>query len=1436
LLTAATLFAVTLFAVTLPGTLTADPDAGGRKPVEALKLNDRERAERNRRMQQDSALLDLDAAATKKLAAVEDLISAGAWGEAVSQLIRLPEEHPTRLVAGVDRTFTTVANRCQQVLSTLPADALRRYRERVDPQAALLWKEASAARDPALLLAITRRAFLSSFGDDACWLLGELAWERGEPAAARGWFRRLIPLSDEMSPSITYPDSQYPAADVLARILLCDIAMARYSFVEKRLAEFKNDFPNARGRLGGEEGEWHALIERRLIEASESPGIEPAPPASTFACNPQRGGRSNDPPDVGAMLWSTPLTRISIFRREIQEGIGFGRVREVRPFEPQPCVTPVVWDGNVFFCDDTTISAVRLSDGSPAWDAGSGGSRVIYQLPDDLDVRRWSIGKPVGVPAYTVTVEGGRLFARMGRVGERSRLVCLDVGEGQGRTVWELRDEELPEPSVSFEGSPVAVDGRLYVAMRRNVPQSQLFVGCFRSIDGRVLWVRKACNGASRVLGEPTEYATLHVTVADGRCLVNTNHGAVVAFDALDGHTLWASTYDVEESTDMEEWTSRRLGGPNPCCVHEGIVYVAPYDSSRILALSAESGIRIPQWKDSGRQAPKQLLGVDSGWLVAADRNRLHLFDALTGRRGPHLTQAEVGEESFGRGLLFEGQVFWPTRKVILVYDLLRLRSLRSIEIHALNGMSGGNLVAADGRLIVASHDQVACFNDAGGWRKRHEDLFMQRPNDPAAAYRLAVAQLDSGEPDHALELLRQARGLLNADSLLDGKPLEDRLRSLQISASQRLARQQLATDQFDAARDTLLAVLPNAATLSRLRGPDCAVAAELLLDVAGVELAAGQPTSAAEAASRVLRSSSLRIAPVKYSSRIAGEDADELLAGIAAASETIPKRKLSAWFLDIETQFRKSLELGNLEAAESLVWSIPRGVSRTDAAEQLIAEWLKQRDFVSAWRFLTAWFRIAADSEQRAGCLLRIAELFQSAGRMQDAVALRTQLETDWADVGVSLNGKATSVRDWLRDTAPLVEEALRAPVRNNAKTETRSGSAASLPGSALEWTWSAGGDVSVTPIQDRDPKPGVFISSGGRLSYVSTVSGKTDWSVPVDQTVLWGGRVGDVCVAATRDRLIGLHASSGAALWTRSTPGEAAVRFSLAGMHVLRIDAEGIQATSIVDGVAAWRFAPPERLDLDCLAVTEDLAMAVLRSRDRIAALALRDNGSPPARTSLNIPGNRLVTSPISPGEGIFGAFNTSRRFCRIDVSAGLVETDVDPALPISFSHADPQLIADGGRCYALIDGNTLLSLTSLSRSPRVEWSAGIGSGPTRDAGQAVAFSESTVFVPNSTGVVALDRSTGKLAWQFRADTGRESAGRCRRIHGTVLLLPPFESPKSPPDGIAVLDARTGEQTETLFTSGAGPAWCETIGDRLLLADGNTVRAYSFPAPSPE
>jgi outer membrane protein assembly factor BamB len=658
----------------------------------------------------ESFAIEQDAAAQKRVADIQEYVKQKRWEQATELLVRLSTERGKSLVPMDAGWYVSVTRRCNLLAASLPAEGLKAYRAKVDPRAKSWLDDGRKTRNRELLERIVREAFCSSSGDDALLTLGQWAWDDGDLVAARQHWSRLIrPVDGQRNADdgeLRYPDSDLDPAGIRARVILCDIMRRDFRRADAAQAEFRKRYPKATGRIAGQSGVLADLLDAVRKAEQSWPAASASNRHLTFAGNFARNRRADKSSDVASPRWARKLS----WRRI--PTVEFPRPgRDAR----HPACFSTVSAGRVYVSDADRIMGYSLKDGSPAFPIGAVApkqpieSRAVLYSVAAVGISPPPTEPSLGVPFFTTTIHDGRLYARLGspvtgrakdeQRAVRSRLVCLDLQRREGDLLWKLESSTLGE-GWEFEGAPVVNRNRLYVALRRRNPETEIHVGCFDANSGKKIWstaVGTAIGGAN----DENVVSRLLLTLADGRLFLSTNLGAVVAVDARDGLLQWAVTYPVVVPEDRGELSDPGRRGLTPCLFHHGRVFAAPSDSDQLLAIDADSGA--PLWHRKVRGGIRNLIGAVNGTLVASG-DQLWGLEPATGKvRWTHGVQDPAGF-GFGRGALAGGEVFWPLRKEIVVVDVLSGRITRRISLR------GGNLAIVDGSLIVAEPDRLVVY------------------------------------------------------------------------------------------------------------------------------------------------------------------------------------------------------------------------------------------------------------------------------------------------------------------------------------------------------------------------------------------------------------------------------------------------------------------------------------------------------------------------------------------------------------------------------------------------------------------------------------------------------------------------------------------------------------------------------------------------------
>jgi outer membrane protein assembly factor BamB len=667
----------------------------------------------------DAVQLDqVDTSVRAQLDRVKSLLADRQWDEAIEILRQLSETSEGKLLGVAPHRFVGLRDWCQLRLAALPLEALKLYRGRVDPVAQKWYEQAIAHRDAKLLRNIVDQTFASSFGDDALMALGEMALESGDYAAARWSWERIVPVPVQGPGTAalprtwpSYPDTNLDLAALRARLVLVSILEGATDRARGELAAFAKLHPDAQGRLGQRSGRYVELLTSLLAESASWSALSSDADWRTFAGNPQRNKTASPLADVGAIAWRVPL-------RLAAPAEGPMGAKPIGENTRQPLsFFPLLVGRWVLVGNERQVLAIRCATGRPAW----GRTAAVYENELAGAVARPTVPMEIlGSPRYTMTVFREKLFARMGptvtdqspaaAMSDRAGcLVCLDLA-AEGRLLWKI----VPEEGWFFDGAPLADDRGVYVAMRRHDIRPQAFVACFDADSGRLRWRQFVCGAETPARGILPEQTHNLLTLSSDTLYYNTNLGAVAALRPDDGRILWVSLYARALRGDLAKLAPHWRRNLSPCILDRSTLLVAPADSPRIFALDAATGQLLWQTGSEVEDA-SGLLGVAGDWLIAGGA-RLYWISLKEEDRGrvKHLWPDGPERPGYGRGILAGRDVLWPTRDKLYIFDQQTARPRKVVDLTAL-GASGGNLLVAPGRLLIATETEVIALGTTGG-------------------------------------------------------------------------------------------------------------------------------------------------------------------------------------------------------------------------------------------------------------------------------------------------------------------------------------------------------------------------------------------------------------------------------------------------------------------------------------------------------------------------------------------------------------------------------------------------------------------------------------------------------------------------------------------------------------------------------------------------
>lgn len=702
-----------------------------------------------------------------------ELLAKKDYSAAIEKLQALVDELGERLVPlGANRdTLVSVRRLCHLQFASLPPEALRLYRNRVDPQARVWLEQGTARRDPAPLLRLLEEAFCSRPGEQALDLLGDLAFERGCFDEAERWWRMLLPAEKKLSGlDLLYPDPQADLALVRAKLLLARLFRGNVETWSDELASFRKLHPDVEGLLAGRKGKYADTL-AALGRDAGALRVEEPDHWPTFGGSPSRSRIL--PPDSRDPNRLTRLCQLPPWRFDLEKR---ARIKDEEPL-PQLALTrtrsrrlafsPVMVGKQALVADARYVTSYDLTNGEVAtWfdlRDKSATPEVDLQLPAKPDLR------------YTLTVADDAVYARLGaqalqevpregRGRTDSFLVCLRLQPGPNGE--RLRWQVSPEPDGAiFEGAPVVAGGRAYIAATRFVgDQSLTAIHCYSVEAEGTPTLRWRQEVWSRTRAQKPRYTHHLLTLAGPHVVFCSHSGAIVALDAATGRHAWAVRYPSRgEAQPGGEPSPRDL---TPCVYHSGRLFAAPADGDRLFCLDPASGQLL--WQRD-RIEVVQLLGVGQGRLIFTTSDAIRGVRVADGGDVPGWHQPGDGSKltTFGRGLLAGDLVYWPT-----VEGLFLLNQRDGAQPDGLAVLSpekarllAGNLAMGDGCLAVADARELRLFTPPARRLREQQNEAKVRPDSSLAQLRLALAEADAG-------LRERARGSFAAAERLAGGAL----------------------------------------------------------------------------------------------------------------------------------------------------------------------------------------------------------------------------------------------------------------------------------------------------------------------------------------------------------------------------------------------------------------------------------------------------------------------------------------------------------------------------------------------------------------------------------------------------------------------------------------------------------------------------------------
>jgi outer membrane protein assembly factor BamB/tetratricopeptide (TPR) repeat protein len=1072
------------------------------------------------------------------------------WPEAIAELQSILDTPAGDDLVPVSPGHSVAARRlCHLQIARLPPEALKLYRNRVEPQARKWLAQGTARRDERLLRKVVDEAFCSPAAAEALDLLGDFVFERGRFDEAESRWRMLLPLKEEKNPpgdgalELVFPDPPKDPARVRAKQLLARLYRGPSPGWADDLKAYEERHGTASGTLGGRKGRYVDFL-RAMAEEVRTGQAPTEPPWSTFGGDAARGRVARAAPEfldrISELCREGPTYRFNLEQRlPIAEASPPDRAQPDSVRSRSLAFEPVLAAPYVIVADARYVTAYDLRTGARGdWfdlatvDAGIANG-LNLKLPAPPDLR------------YTLTVADGCVYARLGAQDFRpdrspaksgSYLACLSLQpDGGGKRLrWTLPARGTKDNAV-FEGVPVVADGQVFIAATRLTGERFVTaVLCYPAGEDRPSprWQVDVCE--SRDLRGSESRTRHHLLTLAGPVLAYCSHaGAIVALDPQTGRRLWGVRYSSRGNrTADNEPSPRDLA---PCVYAAGRLYAAPADSDHLLCLDPATGRTL--WEREGIEVV-HLLGVDEGRLIFTTPTGLRAVGAADGSDGEGWVLPDGGGKlaPCGRGVLIGDLVLWPTaggRAEGRVFAV-RQRDGRAPDNEALlHRVPAGNLVYSDGCLAVADQQVLSVFVAPALRLERRAEAMRDSPRSVDAALALARAETDAGLLGRARVTCERAERLIaDSDDPRSVKKLKEHIgvekQRLLLETARRAAAQQ---DWQEAADALELAASSEAPAPARLAAR--ARAADLWLDTK-------QPERAVAAWQSLLTAEEWSTLPVQDRSGLPRKAADLAADQIESLRTLYGPQVYEA----VEKQARSLYEAAplaeRLKVAQKLSREFPHAAV-TRAALRDLARSHEQAGRPGATADVCRRLLVVEpNGTDQAVAMLGLARAYERQGCWEDARKTWQRLAQEYPTAQFAPLSPDRSVARWVDEHLAGAEYQKPRPsdIPDLPLPWSRGWNVPLFPGETLVPVGGdlsgPGGDVILTRISCREG----YSSAGAELLSRGAATGKLRWKSRLPVVPTWAGCYTDLVIAGGDAGVCCLRQDDGEAVWNFVAP----------------------------------------------------------------------------------------------------------------------------------------------------------------------------------------------------------------------------------------------------------------------------------------------------------
>lgn len=709
------------------------------------------------------AALKTDPEQQRLLKRAEQCVADGRLDLAAVLWQKVLDEAGDTLMTRDGRTYTSLAEEVERMLSSADPLALKTYRIAADGEAQAVLAKAAPDKEEEALSIVVRRYFLSSSGDEAAYKLGCYALDRHDFVGASRLFTKILER---------HPDPTVPRGEIMLRLAVAAAHVGDGATAKAAIAAIPQ-MPGPKPTNDSIE-----QVEQDASEATKSAALVSAVSQNWHMAlgNPSRSGRMKGlPPDATSKTLSELWTQeYSLMLQTAMNPNGmpgtavFIRSGRARPNVAQPVsreqlvtqwkqnkwnpTSQLLFDnGKVYIKTNEDIACFSTAANSdkPIWrsvwlnqyEMDSMTSHLIM-MANAYGMQMPATARPRSLPEVMLfgdrihqamsisngtiySIEGKRVSKETGPTQSaqpargfqfnvqprRSRsnfLAAYEASSGKAKWHRSASDEDKEgSQDVGFMAAPVPYGSLLLVPISDG---GTIWLYGLDSKDGTTIWKAYLCDEPA---GGCNPWSPIGVTI-DGRdAYVLCGTGVVFAVDAVSGAIRWAVRYKREEKPNLtmrnyNNMVTKDIDGWDDDVVipYGKTLVVLASDSNEMTWLDRRTGAfgngLSPRVSPFG-QAASYVLGVKGPSLFVAGRNIVRRYDISSSK----LVWEKEIEDSLGRGVLTEDAIYVPVKNSVLKLDLEKGRDQGQVGVQLTTEDPVGNLFSDGEKLWVAGAGRV---------------------------------------------------------------------------------------------------------------------------------------------------------------------------------------------------------------------------------------------------------------------------------------------------------------------------------------------------------------------------------------------------------------------------------------------------------------------------------------------------------------------------------------------------------------------------------------------------------------------------------------------------------------------------------------------------------------------------------------------------------